>query len=117
MQIVLYPAAEPRPALKYQLLPPFSNAGPATRPCGGTESPPNETVSSINSTRKDGPWSRIEKWMKIPIGDPREKAYRKKELANDIRMFGGGHIFSDIERAAQIRVVRLGTADPRGQFH
>ena len=39
--------------------------------------------------------------MAIPIGDPREKAYRDKELANDIGMLRSGRIFRDIERAAR----------------
>ena len=86
MQIVLYPAAEPRPALKYQLLPPFLERRPGNAAVWWNRIPAERSGFFNKLYAEDGPWSRIEKWMEIPIGDPREKAYREKELANDIGM-------------------------------
>lgn len=39
--------------------------------------------------------------MEIPIGNPREKAYREKELAKDLGIIRSGDIFSNMERAAR----------------
>ena len=100
VQIVLYPAAEARPALKYRLLPPFCERRPGNAAVWWNRIPAERNGFFDKLYADNGPWSRIEKWMEIPIGDPREKAYRKKELAGDIGMFGSGQIFSDIERAA-----------------
>ena len=48
-----------------------------------------------------GAWERMEKWMDIPLGDPREKAYREKELANDIYILYPSPFMSTMERAAR----------------
>jgi hypothetical protein len=100
VQMVLYPAAEPRPALKYQLLPPFLERRPGNAAVWWNRIPAEENLFFNKLSAKGGPWDKAEKWMEIPIGDPREKEYRKKVLADDIGMFGGG-IFRDIERAAR----------------
>jgi len=100
VKIVLYPAAEPQPALKYQLLPPLVERRPGNAAVWWNRIPAERNGFFDKLYADDGPWSKAEKWMEIPIGDPREKEYRKKVLANDIGMFGPGGIFVDIERAA-----------------
>ena len=101
VQIVLYPAAEPRPALKYQLLPPFLERRPGNAAVWWNRLPAERNGFFNELYAENGPWDKAEKWMAIPIGDPREKAYREKEFANDIGMFRSGGIFRDIERAAR----------------
>jgi hypothetical protein len=103
-QIVLYPAAEPRPALKYQLLPPFPERQSGNAAVLWNRIPAERNVFFDNfyaGYKENGPWAKLSKWMEMPIGDPQEKAYRKKELTNDIRGYLSGTIFSDMERAAQ----------------
>jgi hypothetical protein len=39
--------------------------------------------------------------MDIPLGDPREKAYREKELAKDIGILSPGGLFLDMEQASR----------------
>ncbi len=101
MQIVLYPAAEARPALKYQLLPPLPDRRPGNAAVWWNRIPAERNGFFNRLYADGGPWFQAEKWMEIPIGDPREKAAREKLLANDIGMFGPGGIFTDIERAAR----------------
>jgi hypothetical protein len=104
VQMVLYPAAEPRPALKYQLLPPFLERRPGNAAVWWNRITAERNGFFNKLYADNGPWFKIEKWMEIPIGDPREKEYREKELPNDagfLRGGGNGSIFSDIERAAR----------------
>ena len=100
IKIVLYPAAEPRPALKYQLLPAFLDLRPGNAAVWWNRITAERDGFFNKLYAENGPWSRIETWMEIPIGDPREKAYREKELANDLGMIRSGQVFSDMERAA-----------------
>jgi hypothetical protein len=101
VQIVLYSAAEPQPALKYQLLPPFLERRPGNAAVWWNRIQA-ERSGFFNAFYADnGPWSRIEKWMEMPIGDPREKAYREKAGFDDLAMIRGGQLFADIQRAAQ----------------
>jgi hypothetical protein len=101
VQMVLYPAAAPRPALRYQLLPPIVERRPGNAAVWWNRMTAERSSYFDKLYAKNGPWWKAEKWMEIPIGDPREKAYREKELADDLGMFRGGGIYSDIERAAR----------------
>lgn len=101
VQIVLYPAPEPQPALKYQLLPPFLERRPGNAAVWWNRIPADRIWYFSSLYADDGPWMRIWKWMELPIGDPREKAYREKEGAKDLATIRGGQLFSDIQRAAQ----------------
>jgi hypothetical protein len=101
VRMVLYPAAEPRPALKYQLLPPLLERRPGNAAVWWNRIPAERGYFFQELYKEDGAWNRIEKWMEIPIGDPREKAYRGKELAGDLGILRPGHLFSDMERAAR----------------
>ena len=46
-------------------------------------------------------WESVDEWMNIPLGDPKEKEYRKKILAKGVLMSGGDGLFSDMRRAAR----------------
>ena len=70
VQIVLYPAAEPRPALKYQLLPPLLERRAGNAAVWWNRIPAEQGGFFDKFYAEDGPWSRFEKWMEIPIGDP-----------------------------------------------
>jgi len=98
VQIVLYPAPEPRPALKYQLLPPFLERRPGNAAVWWNGIPGERTVFFAEFDKE---WENIITWLNIPLNDPREKAYRAKELATAIQLLGGGGVFSDMARAAQ----------------
>ena len=98
VQIVLYPAAEPRPAMKYQLLPPFLERRPGNAAVWWNRLPAERAGFFRKFYDK---WKDIEKWMEIPLGDPREKECRKEVLAKHVGMFDRGEIYSDMERAAR----------------
>ena len=102
VQIVLYPSPEPRPALKYQLLPPFLERRPGNAAVWWNRLPAERSHFYANLYSEGGLWEKIEKWMDIPLGDPREKAYREKELAlaKGIGILRPGGL-SDMERAAR----------------
>ncbi len=101
VQIVLYPAPEPRPALEYQLLPPFMERRPGNAAVWWNRLPAEQMRFLISVYAKDGAWERIYKWMEIPLDDPREKAYREKELAKDVDIIRPSQLFSDMDRAAR----------------
>lgn len=102
VRMVLYPAAEPRPALKYQLLPPFLERRPGNAAVWWNRLPAERMTFLSEFDKEFSEDGRIGRWMDIPIGDPREKAYRKKELSSVIHLIErGGGIYSDMERASQ----------------
>ncbi len=97
VQIVLYPAPEPRPALKYQLLPPFLERRPGNAAVWWNGIP-GEREQFFAAFDKH--LEKILAWTEIPVGDPREKAYREKELGKVIHLLRDG-VFADMQRAAQ----------------
>ncbi len=96
VQVVLRPAPEPRPALKYQLLPPLPERRPGNAAVWWNRLPAERTPFFSELYKEGGTWDKVEKWMAIPLGDPREKEYRAKA-----RAFENGTLFSDMERAAR----------------
>jgi hypothetical protein len=98
VQIVLYPAPEPRPALKYQLLPPFLERRPGNAAVWWNGLPGERECFFAEF---DKVLEKILAWMDMPVGSPQEKAYREKELAKAIPLLGAGGVFSDMERAAR----------------
>jgi hypothetical protein len=101
IQIVLYPAPEPRPALKYQLLPPF----PDRRP--GNAAVRWNAIPAEQRAYVEEYWEHVEeitKWMEIPLDDPREKAAREKQLKGHITIssliYPG--LFRRMEQAARL---------------
>ena len=101
MQIVLHPAAEPCPALKYQLLPPFLERRPGNAAVWWNRLPAERMQYLAASSKEFMDTGRFTVWMDMPIGSPREKAYREKELSDVVNLIHDGAVFSDMARAAQ----------------
>jgi hypothetical protein len=99
--IVLYPAAAPKPALKYQLLPPFMERIPGNAAVLWNRVPAEMSHYFVRFYEPGGPWEKMEEWMQIPLGDPREKAYRDKELRQDFSILHPSPFMSTMERAAR----------------
>jgi hypothetical protein len=100
-RMTLYPAAEPRPALKYQLLPPFLERRPGNAAVWWNRIPAERHVFFDSFDKEFQEGGRIDTWMNLPIGDPREKEYRLKELAPVLYLLTAGGIYDDMERAAR----------------
>jgi hypothetical protein len=101
VQITLHPMAQPRPALKHQLLPSFLERRPGNAAVWWNRLPADQTVFLSGFGKEGGLGEKIDKWMDIPLRDPREKEYRVKEpeVAN---LASKQHaLFSDMEHAAQ----------------
>ncbi len=54
--------------------------------------------------------------MSIPLGDPKEKEYRKEVLAKDKGILGYDWVFADMERAARFESCDWELSDPRRQL-
>ena len=93
---MLHPAPEPRPALKYQLLPPFPERRPGNAAVWWNRIPAERTNFFTEFNKAGGIWEKVEKWMEIPLGDPREKElrYQARECADQVP-------YSDMEHAAR----------------
>ncbi len=102
VQFVLYPAAEARPALKYQLLPPFLERRPGNAAVWWNRVPAERTQFFATFYAEGGPWEKIEHWMQMPLGSREEKQYREKELSSVGGFLSSGNgIYADMERAAR----------------
>ncbi|MEN6405936.1 MAG: hypothetical protein ABFC77_05635 [Thermoguttaceae bacterium] len=101
IEITLYPAAEPQPALKYQLLPPLLDRRPGNAAVWWNRIPAERNAFFANFYEEFAPPGKIDTWMKIPLDDPREKEYREKELAKVISLLRRSEAYSDMERAAR----------------
>ena len=77
IQIVLHPAREPRPALKYQLLPPFLDRRPGNAAVHYLKVPHEQTGLFGNGEF----WDTICKWIEMPL----------RELRNEKDKDGGKH--------------------------
>ena len=66
--IVLHPAPEPRPALKYQFLPPFPERRPGNAAVMWNRIPAERTNFFTEFNKAGGLWEKVEKWMEIPLG-------------------------------------------------
>jgi hypothetical protein len=94
--IVLHPSPVPVPSLKYQLLPPFPERRPGNAAVWWNRIPAEQTGFFSDFNKQGGEWEKIEKWMEIPLGDPREKESRAK-----VHVFQNRSLFSDMDRAAR----------------
>lgn len=101
VQIVLYPSPAPCPALKYQLLPPFIERRPGNAAVWWNRIPAEQTYAFTEFPKEYDESGRIGTWMKIPLGDPREKVYRESELTKVVHLIKPGRLYSDMERAAR----------------
>ena len=99
VQIVLYPAAAPRPALKYQLLPPLLERRPGNAAVWWNRIFAEYNVFRNMLFKEGGLWENVEKWMEMPVGEPREKEFREKELA--WRQWCNEGFFANMDRAAR----------------
>ena len=69
IQIVLHPAGEPRPALKYRLLPPFLDRRPGNAAVNYLKVPHEHTA-----LYSDGEfWTTICKWIEMPLPELRDE--------------------------------------------
>jgi len=97
VQIVLHPAPEPLPSLKYQFLPPFIECKPGNAAVWWNRLPAERTGFFNDFNKSEGEWENIEKWMQAPLGDPREKELRPKADG----LSSKNALFSDMEHAAR----------------
>lgn len=79
VKITLHPMPAPRPALKYQLLPPYLKQRPGNAAVWWNRIPAEQTAFFSEFQKTGGSWEKIEKWMEIPLGGPREKEVRAKD--------------------------------------
>jgi len=96
VKLVLHPAPEPRPALKYQLLPPFPDRRPGNAAVWWNRLPAEQNRYFSDLYKEGGVWEKVEKWMEVPVGDPKEKELRAKA-----RGFENERLFADMARAAR----------------
>jgi hypothetical protein len=67
---------EARPALKYCLLPSFLDCRPGNAAVLWNRIPAERHAFFTDLEKPGGTWDRIEDWMQVPLGDPREKQLR-----------------------------------------
>ncbi len=91
IRLVLHPAAEPRPALKYQLLPGFLDRRPGNAAVHyGKVKSENDVLFGDRELRE-----RIHRWLDTPLAKLRSEASSERWLLND------HPIFEHLERAAR----------------
>jgi hypothetical protein len=73
IKIVLHPAPEPRPALKYQLLPNFLQRRPGNAAVLYNKVPAEESALFGDEAL----WEKLEKWREAPLADLRQEEVRK----------------------------------------
>jgi hypothetical protein len=96
LPIMLHPAPSVVPALKYQLLPPFTERRPGNAAVWWNRIPAERSYFFSEINKAGGEWEKIDKWMEIPLGDPSEKQHRPAAS-----QLGGAELFADMERAAR----------------
>jgi hypothetical protein len=94
-KLVLHPMAAPRPALRYQLLPPFMDRRPGNAAVLYNKVPAEQAAFFTAFGKL---WEKIEKWQEVPLGDPREKELRK---AWESSLQLQGSIFDILDQAAR----------------
>ncbi len=97
IKIILHPMTQPRPALRYRLLPSILDTRPGNAAVWWNRLPAERTTYFRDVGNASDATSR---WLEIPLNDPREKEFRAKhpEIANTIP---GGSMFADMVRAAR----------------
>ncbi len=94
IKITLHPMAQPRPALKYRLLPSFLDCRPGNAAVMWNRLPAERTAYFHDL---DKLWETTDQWMEIPINDPREKEFRAKHP----EICSVGDLYADMARAAR----------------
>ena len=114
VKIRLHPMPETRPALKYQLLPPFLERRPGNAAVWWNRIPADQARFFTDLDKKGRLGEKIEKWMEIPLGDPREKQFRDQEP--EIAGLGRNVLFSDMDYAARFESCDWQLAIREGRF-
>jgi hypothetical protein len=78
VKITLHPMPEARPALKYMLLPSYLDCRPGNAAVLWNRIPAERHAFFNDLNKSGGTWDRIEEWMQVPLGDPREKQLREQ---------------------------------------
>ena len=95
IKIVLYPAHEPRPALKYQLLPPLLERRPGNAAIHYLKVPHERTALFASSAF----WTTVCNWAEMPLPELRKAAGGEgKQYAWIVNPSG---IFDDLDRGAR----------------
>jgi hypothetical protein len=95
----LHPMPEARPALKYQLLPPFLERRPGNAAVWWNRIPAEQSRFFEDWKKAGGLEEKVEAWLKIPLSDPREKQFREREPA--LSSLGREIVFADMDHAAR----------------
>jgi hypothetical protein len=96
LPIVLHGARPALPALEYQFLPPYWERHPGNAAVLWNRITAERTDFFRAFERSEGVWEKVDKWMEIPLGDPREKQSRPK--AEEVLSTA---MFNDMDRAAR----------------
>jgi hypothetical protein len=100
IKIVLHPAAAPRPALKYQLLPPLSDRRPGNAVTQYLKAP--HEYAKLYSDKKF--WDAIERWTGLPLPELRKEREGQELYSWITRPIGkrwGNDILEQIETGAR----------------
>lgn len=111
VKIVLHPAAAPRPALKYQLLPPLIDRRPGNAVTQYMKAPHERNV--LFSDRKF--WETVMAWMEMPLSELRKARDKSPQYSSLLtRQIGTmpNDLLEQLDMGA-VRIVRLGPADSR----
>lgn len=99
VKIRLHAMPAARPALKYQLLPPFLDRRPGNAAVWWNRISADQTRFFEDWKKAGGLQEKAEKWLKIPLDDPREKQFREREPA--LSGLGRQVVFADMDYAAR----------------
>jgi hypothetical protein len=93
---------EARPALKYRLLPSFLDTRPGNAAVLWNRIPAERQAFFTDLNKPGGTWDRIEEWMQVPLGEPREKQLRdERDHGQSIADAIGNVPYADMLRAAR----------------
>ncbi len=100
-KITLYPSAEAKPALKYQLLPPLDE-----RRSGNAAVIWNRVFAQYDTVATyidDNSFIiRLCDWLDVPLGDPQEEVVRKEKIGKDLNLLrDSAGYFEIMDRAAR----------------
>ena len=97
VKLVLHPMAAPRPALRYQLLPPLLDRRPGNAAVLYNKTFAEQTPFLVELGKAGGLLGKIEKWLEVPLSNPGEKELRKPWES----LVRGGGKFDNLDRAAR----------------
>jgi len=117
VKVTLHPMPEPRPALKHRLLPSLLDCRPGNAAVLWNRIPAERQGYFNELYKQGGVWERVEKWMEIPVSDPREKQFRDE----DKRKYAGNwpmvDFIRDVPYADMARAARFESCDWQLPIH